>query len=183
MAITHNDLSLRKFQNADVSSRLALFLVSFSVLCGLAAFILCLVAEGSRSEVSVHSYLSSLNLRKFPSVMLDFCFAGDMVAYDHPWEPRLQVLLQQQRQGTTRLRCCRIPCACHSNVYRARLHARCCHQAPATWVGSLDCATGSQRNINIQRSHMASLLSLPLNLVRYTSESEQMNSSINLYLA
>jgi len=52
MAITHDDLSLRKFQNTNISSsRLALFLVVFSLLCGLAAFILCLTAEGSRSEV------------------------------------------------------------------------------------------------------------------------------------
>ncbi|XP_020276763.1 uncharacterized protein LOC109851058 [Asparagus officinalis] len=52
MAITHDDLSLKKLKEAGISSRLALFLVIFSVLCGLTAFILCLTAEGSRSEVT-----------------------------------------------------------------------------------------------------------------------------------
>ncbi|KAJ6812668.1 uncharacterized protein M6B38_148810 [Iris pallida] len=52
MAITHDDLSVRRFRTTDISGKLALFLVIFSVLCGLAAFILCLSAEGARSEVT-----------------------------------------------------------------------------------------------------------------------------------
>lgn len=51
MAITHDDLSVRKLRSTNISGKLALSLVVFSVLCGLAAFILCLTAEGARSEV------------------------------------------------------------------------------------------------------------------------------------
>lgn len=52
-AVTHDDLSLRKAQErraARSSGQVAVSLVALSVLCGLVAFILCLAAEGSRSE-------------------------------------------------------------------------------------------------------------------------------------
>ncbi|KAH0470058.1 hypothetical protein IEQ34_001616 [Dendrobium chrysotoxum] len=52
MAITHDDLSIRNFRTADVSSRLAAFLVGLSVLCGLVGFILCLAGEATRSEAT-----------------------------------------------------------------------------------------------------------------------------------
>ncbi|ONK55289.1 uncharacterized protein A4U43_UnF5390 [Asparagus officinalis] len=52
MAITYGDFYPKKFKNTDVSSGVAIFLVVFSILCGLIAFILCLAAEGSRSEVT-----------------------------------------------------------------------------------------------------------------------------------
>ncbi|XP_066311692.1 uncharacterized protein [Miscanthus floridulus] len=54
-AVTHDDLSLRKAQErraARSGGQVAVSLVALSVLCGLVAFILCLAAEGSRSEVS-----------------------------------------------------------------------------------------------------------------------------------
>uniref|UniRef100_A0A0D9Y660 Uncharacterized protein n=1 Tax=Oryza glumipatula TaxID=40148 RepID=A0A0D9Y660_9ORYZ len=54
-AVTHDDLSLRKAQErraARSSGRAAVALVSLSVLCGIVGFILCLAAEGSRSEAS-----------------------------------------------------------------------------------------------------------------------------------
>ncbi|XP_062190813.1 uncharacterized protein LOC133894021 [Phragmites australis] len=54
-AVTHDDLSLRKAQErraARSSGQVAVSLVALSVLCGVVAFILCLAAEGSRSEVS-----------------------------------------------------------------------------------------------------------------------------------
>ncbi|CAL9071965.1 unnamed protein product [Musa textilis] len=50
MAITHNDLSLGTHWRSDISSRLALFLVVLSVLCGLVSFVLCLAAEASRNQ-------------------------------------------------------------------------------------------------------------------------------------
>ncbi|KAL5219950.1 hypothetical protein ABZP36_024663 [Zizania latifolia] len=56
-AVTHDDLSLRKAQErraARISGRAAVSLVALSVLCGIVAFILCLAAEGSRSEVSYY---------------------------------------------------------------------------------------------------------------------------------
>ncbi|KAF7029124.1 hypothetical protein CFC21_040948 [Triticum aestivum] len=54
-AVTHDDLSLRKAQERRAGrsgSQIAVGLVALSVLCGLVSFILCLAAEGSRSEVS-----------------------------------------------------------------------------------------------------------------------------------
>lgn len=54
-AVTHDDLSLRKAQERRAGrsgSQIAVALVALSVLCGLVSFILCLAAEGSRSEVS-----------------------------------------------------------------------------------------------------------------------------------
>uniref|UniRef100_A0A0E0JGG8 Uncharacterized protein n=1 Tax=Oryza punctata TaxID=4537 RepID=A0A0E0JGG8_ORYPU len=54
-AVTHDDLSLRKVQErraARSSGRAAVALVALSVLCGIVGFILCLAAEGSRSEAS-----------------------------------------------------------------------------------------------------------------------------------
>ncbi|VAH59741.1 unnamed protein product [Triticum turgidum subsp. durum] len=53
-AVTHDDLSLRKAQERRAGrsgSQIAVALVALSVLCGLVSFILCLAAEGSRSEV------------------------------------------------------------------------------------------------------------------------------------
>nr|CAD1840071.1 unnamed protein product [Ananas comosus var. bracteatus] len=54
MAITHDDLSLRRARAgfSDVSGRLAVFLVALSIVCGLVSFILCLAAEASRSEAT-----------------------------------------------------------------------------------------------------------------------------------
>jgi hypothetical protein len=55
--VTHDDLSLRKAQErraARPGGQVAVSLVALSVLCGLVAFILCLAAEGSRSEARVH---------------------------------------------------------------------------------------------------------------------------------
>ncbi|KAG8052753.1 hypothetical protein GUJ93_ZPchr0001g30286 [Zizania palustris] len=56
-AVTHDDLSLRKAQDrraARTSGRATVALVALSVLCGIVGFILCLAAEGSRSEVSYY---------------------------------------------------------------------------------------------------------------------------------
>lgn len=100
MAITHDDLSIRrKFQNTDISSRFALFLVIFSVLCGLATFILCLTAEGNRSEVlplskSNHSFTSVRNWEVFFDREIWFVLPGDMVAYEHPSRQGIYLLLQ-----------------------------------------------------------------------------------------
>ncbi|XP_039135990.1 uncharacterized protein LOC120273428 [Dioscorea cayenensis subsp. rotundata] len=52
MAITHDDLSLRRHKFSNINSKLAHSLVVFSVVCGLFSFILCLTAEAARSEVS-----------------------------------------------------------------------------------------------------------------------------------
>lgn len=60
-AVTHDDLSLRKAQERRAGrsgGQIAVALVALSVLCGLVSFILCLAAEGSRSEVS--NYLMSV---------------------------------------------------------------------------------------------------------------------------
>lgn len=60
-AVTHDDLSLRKAKERRAGrsgGRIAVSLVALSVLCGLVSFILCLAAEGSRSEVS--NYLMSV---------------------------------------------------------------------------------------------------------------------------
>lgn len=54
-AVTHDDLSLRKAQErraARSGSQVAVSLVALSIICGLVAFVLCLAAEGSRSEAS-----------------------------------------------------------------------------------------------------------------------------------
>lgn len=70
-AVTHDDLSLRKAQERRAtrsSGQVAVSLVALSVLCGLVAFILCLAAEGSRSEVS--HYLMSVGGSKD---QLDVC--------------------------------------------------------------------------------------------------------------
>jgi hypothetical protein len=56
-AVTHDDLSLRKAHErraARSSGQVAVALVALSVICGLVAFILCLAAEGSRSEARRH---------------------------------------------------------------------------------------------------------------------------------
>ncbi|WOL01758.1 hypothetical protein Cni_G10475 [Canna indica] len=49
MAITHDDMRTQHWRH-DVGSRLALFLIFLSVLCGLISFVLYLAAEASRSE-------------------------------------------------------------------------------------------------------------------------------------
>jgi hypothetical protein len=54
-AVTHDDLSLRKAQErraARSGGQVAVALVALSVICALVAFVLCLAAEGSRSEAS-----------------------------------------------------------------------------------------------------------------------------------
>ncbi|KAM3329814.1 hypothetical protein ACQJBY_026688 [Aegilops geniculata] len=61
-AVTHDDLSLRKAQERRAGrsgSQIAVALVALSVLCGLVSFILCLAAEGSRSEVELCFYNGS----------------------------------------------------------------------------------------------------------------------------
>ena len=55
-AVTHDDLSLRKAQERRAGrsgGQIAVALVGLSVLCGLVSFILCLAAEGARSEVTL----------------------------------------------------------------------------------------------------------------------------------
>ncbi|KAF0919486.1 hypothetical protein E2562_029607 [Oryza meyeriana var. granulata] len=72
-AVTHDDLSLRKAQErraALSSGRAAVSLVALSVLCGIVGFILCLAAEGSRSETS--HYLMSVGGGEAGQV--DVCF-------------------------------------------------------------------------------------------------------------
>ncbi|KAG1371312.1 hypothetical protein COCNU_16G004060 [Cocos nucifera] len=64
MAITHDDLSLRAHRNTEVRSRLALFLVALSVVCGLFSFVLCLAAEGSRTEATWYIMGNQGNGRK-----------------------------------------------------------------------------------------------------------------------
>lgn len=71
-AVTHDDLSLRKAHErraARSSGQIAVSLVALSVICGIVAFILCLAAEGSRSEVSY--YLMSVGGSQN---QLDVCF-------------------------------------------------------------------------------------------------------------
>jgi len=71
-AVTHDDLSLRKAHErraARSSGQAAVALVALSVICGLVAFVLCLAAEGSRSEVS--HYLMSVGGSRD---QLDVCF-------------------------------------------------------------------------------------------------------------
>lgn len=71
-AVTHDDLSIRKAKErraARSSGQIAVSLVALSVLCGLVSFILCLAAEGSRSEVSYYQLTVGGN----PS-QLDVCF-------------------------------------------------------------------------------------------------------------
>ncbi|XP_062207344.1 uncharacterized protein LOC133909076 [Phragmites australis] len=78
-AVTHDDLSLRKAQErraARSSGQVAVTLVALSVLCGLVAFILCLAAEGSRSEargvyLQVSYYLMSVGGNQD---QVDVCF-------------------------------------------------------------------------------------------------------------
>ncbi|GJN06162.1 hypothetical protein PR202_gb26814 [Eleusine coracana subsp. coracana] len=63
-AVTHDDLSLRKAQERRAmrsGSQVAVSLVALSVICGLVAFILCLAAEGSRSEASHHHHSSLIS--------------------------------------------------------------------------------------------------------------------------
>jgi hypothetical protein len=70
--VTHDDLSLRKAHErraARSSGQAAVALVALSVICGLVAFVLCLAAEGSRSEVS--HYLMSVGGSRD---QLDVCF-------------------------------------------------------------------------------------------------------------
>ncbi|TVU22420.1 hypothetical protein EJB05_32114, partial [Eragrostis curvula] len=58
-AVTHDDLSIRKAHERRVArsgSQVAVSLVALSVICGLVAFILCLAAEGSRSEASLRRH-------------------------------------------------------------------------------------------------------------------------------
>ncbi|XP_077215609.1 uncharacterized protein LOC143850209 [Tasmannia lanceolata] len=51
MAVTHADLS-PGHQKTDFASQLGVFLMISSILCGLACFILCLIAEAMRSELT-----------------------------------------------------------------------------------------------------------------------------------
>lgn len=70
--VTHDDLSLRKAHDrraARSGGQIAMGLVGLSVLCGLISFILCLAAEGSRSEVS--NYLMTV---QGSAGQMDVCF-------------------------------------------------------------------------------------------------------------
>uniref|UniRef100_J3KYC7 Uncharacterized protein n=1 Tax=Oryza brachyantha TaxID=4533 RepID=J3KYC7_ORYBR len=74
-AVTHDDLSLRKAQErraARSSGRAAVSLVALSVLCGIVGFILCLAAEGSRSETS--HYLMTVGGGTEAAGQVDVCF-------------------------------------------------------------------------------------------------------------
>lgn len=51
MAVTHADLSLDR-RSCYVGGKFGVFLMVFSILCGLSCFILCLIAEAMRSEVT-----------------------------------------------------------------------------------------------------------------------------------
>lgn len=51
-AVTHADLEPSK-SKTDLSSKTGAFLMVFTILIGLLCFILCLIAEATRSEVQV----------------------------------------------------------------------------------------------------------------------------------
>ncbi|KAJ7955183.1 putative Transmembrane protein [Quillaja saponaria] len=51
MAVTHADLAPRR-RSTDLSGKTGVFLMVLTILCGLFCFILCLIAEATRSEVS-----------------------------------------------------------------------------------------------------------------------------------
>lgn len=50
MAVTHADLEPKR-SKTDLSSKTAAFLMVVTILLGLLCFILCLIAEATRSEV------------------------------------------------------------------------------------------------------------------------------------
>lgn len=50
MAITHADLEPKR-SSTDLGSKIGAFLIVLTILCGLFCFILCLIAEATRSEV------------------------------------------------------------------------------------------------------------------------------------
>ncbi|RZS26587.1 hypothetical protein BHM03_00059944, partial [Ensete ventricosum] len=145
MAISHNDLSLRTHWRSDISSRLALFLVVISVLCGLVSFVLCLAAEASRSEVVVHVHhptaCSGWSINFFHNVRFMhggafLSYAGHMVPVEQQRRRQqdVPVRLHQQRADAAGLRRLRVPAARGRHVRRACLHAGGGHlpQAPGT---------------------------------------------------
>ena len=52
MAVTHADLEPRR-RKTDLSSKTGVFLMALTILLGLFCFILCLIAEATRSKVLV----------------------------------------------------------------------------------------------------------------------------------
>jgi len=52
MAVTHADLEPRR-RKTDLSSKTGVFLMALTILLGLLCFILCLIAEATRSKVLV----------------------------------------------------------------------------------------------------------------------------------
>ena len=62
-------LSHKTHLSTNVSNGLALLLVALSVICGLFSFVLCLAAEGSRTEVTIK--MSNMMMNRFSQVNYD----------------------------------------------------------------------------------------------------------------
>lgn len=157
MAITHDDLSLRRHKFSNINSKLAHSLVVFSVVCGLFSFILCLTAEAARSEVIKITILSSWII--IQNHHHDLCnIAGIMDDHKQTKQRKIgYVHLQRERENCTLVRCCCVvaPCSCY--VYRARKHAGRRHQHPTACYCPLDIITESTSVALIQSFHVTSL--------------------------
>lgn len=59
MAVTHEDLHPSR-RSSELGSKMGTFLIILTVLCGLCCFILCLVAESTRSQVRISPTLFTI---------------------------------------------------------------------------------------------------------------------------
>jgi len=66
MAITHADLEPSR-RKTDLSSKTGAFLMVLTILIGLFCFVLCLIAEATRSEVQVW-YMCRINMNEWMTV-------------------------------------------------------------------------------------------------------------------
>lgn len=79
-AVTHADLAPGP-GSTDLGSKTAAFLVVFTIVCGLFCFILCLIAEATRSQVTLNEDIFALHIlgeRYLTFNPVGYDFAGDM---------------------------------------------------------------------------------------------------------
>lgn len=79
-AVTHADLAPSP-PGTELGSKTGISLIVLTILCGLCCFILCLIAEATRSQVKIVAYLShlcSMSMLTFMNRITEFiCIIAD----------------------------------------------------------------------------------------------------------
>ena len=107
-AVTHADLA-PSHRRTDLGSKFGVFLIVFTILCGLACFILCLIAEAFRSEVNLVLspscvQLDPLFVTKFKKEFL--CYPADDM--DRHRRQSVGMRVQRERENAAAVRVDRV---------------------------------------------------------------------------